>query len=150
MCTTFWKQSRPQMIGRPGENKIAKGAQGPLTLFKSLNVSLDHNQTKITKMIPEIENERYSDGDLEIDLFPTQDDSWMGDLSLSSPKTPEDTQTGSQSEKSNNETQRKNQKRNRKKRSPASKEKRKQQKREYQRRKKESAHNFAKDCPSLM
>ena len=40
-------------------------------------------------MTPEIDIDIYSDGDLEIDLFPTQDDSWMDDVSISSPKTPE-------------------------------------------------------------
>ena len=40
-------------------------------------------------MTPEIDIDNYSDGDLEIDLFPTQDDSWMDDVSISSPKTPE-------------------------------------------------------------
>ena len=40
-------------------------------------------------MTPEIEIDIYSDGDLEIDLFPTQDDSWMDDVTISSPKTPE-------------------------------------------------------------
>jgi len=40
-------------------------------------------------MTPEIEVDIYSDGDLEIDLFPTQDDSWMDDVTISSPKTPE-------------------------------------------------------------